>query len=73
MSAKLAILFGLTAALTAGTCVSSSVVAVNINKGSACMAERSGKNAYKWAWGTAVASGLTAGLCLTGLAILIIK
>lgn len=71
--AKIAGLLALTATLTAGACVSSSVIAADINKEKSCTDSVGGKNAYHWAWGTAVAGGVVSGACIAGILLLIIK
>lgn len=68
---KIVGLLALTAVMTAGACVSSSVIAANINK-EPCKSSPNGKNAYHWAWATAVAGGVTSGVCLGGIILAII-
>lgn len=62
---------GVAAVLAAAMCVSSSVVAANINSEPACTSTAKGKNAYHWAWATAVTGGITTGVCVAGIAAMI--
>lgn len=71
MSAKVMGLLGLTAMLTAGACVSTSVIAVNVRKESACRGSSGGASAYRWAWSTAVAGGITSGACIAGIILML--
>ena len=56
ISTKIMGIMGLTAMLTAGACVSTSLIAANIQKESACKSTSGGAKAYHWAWATAVAA-----------------
>jgi hypothetical protein len=60
-------ILGLTAILAAAACVSTSVIAGEIHKESQCKGTDGGNKAYKWAWSTAVAGGVTSGACVTGI------
>lgn len=72
MSVKIMGILGLTAMLTAGACVSTSVVAANIQKEPACKETSGGSNAYHWSWATAVAGGVTSGACIAGIVLMIV-
>lgn len=50
------ITLGVISVLAIGVCVSTSVIATKVD----CKNTRRGKEAYKWAWVTAVVSGITA-------------
>ena len=72
MSVKIMGILGLTAMLTAGACVSTSVIAVNLQKESACKKTSGGSNAYHWAWATAVTGGVTSGACVAGIVLMLV-
>lgn len=72
ISTKIMGIMGLTAVLTAGVCVSSSLIAVNIQKESACRKTSGGAKAYHWAWATAVAGGVTSGACVAGIVLMVV-
>lgn len=69
---KLMGMMGLTAMLAAGACVSTSAIAVNLQKESTCRGTKGGSTAYKWAWTTALTGGLTTGACVAGIVIMIL-
>lgn len=64
-------MLGLTAVLAAAACVSSSVIAAEIQTQSECRNSGGGSKAYKWAWTTAVAGGVTSGLCVGGIIVML--
>ena len=66
---KMSGLMMLAATLSAGACVSASVVAANVHRESACSGTQGGRVAYSWAWKTAIASGVMSGACVVGLLI----
>ena len=72
ISVKIMGIMGLTAVLAAAACVSTTVIATEIHSDSACVKSGSGSKAYKWAWGTAVASGVTSGFCIGGIVLMLI-
>jgi len=57
------IVCGVAGVLAIGACVSTSVIAAKVD----CKSTQSGKDAYRWAWITAVVSGITAAGSLGGL------
>lgn len=63
---------GMTAMLTAGACVSTAVIAANIQKESACKDSPGGAKAYRWAWATATAGGVTSGACIAGIVLMML-
>jgi hypothetical protein len=72
MATKVMGILGLTAVLAAAACVSSSVIAAEIHSESACTSSGGGSKAYKWAWATAVAGGVTSGVCVGGVILMLI-
>jgi len=63
---------GLIAVLTLGACVSTSVIAAEIATEDGCKKSSGGGKAYKWAWATAVAGGVTSGACITGIILMVV-
>lgn len=63
---------GLTALLALGACISTSVIASEIQSENACKKTGGGSKAYKWAWSTAVAGGVTSGACVAGIILMIV-
>lgn len=72
MAAKVMGVLGLTAVLAAAACVSTSVIAAEIHTESDCRKSGGGSKAYKWAWATAVAGGVTSGVCVGGIILMLI-
>ena len=73
INVKIMGIMGLTAVLAAAACVSTSVIAAEIHGDSACINSTNGAKAYKWAWSTAVASGVTSGVCIGGIMLMLVS
>ena len=63
---------GLTALLALGACISTSVIAAEIQSAGECKKTGGGSKAYKWAWSTAVAGGVTSGACIAGIILMVV-